>query len=722
MVRKSLVLLLAAILTVSVLQVPLGTAGKAEVEVTVAPVSFAFPGLTYEGEQGFYFNGTSYVPLAFIHKGTTYVPLRFVAEALGKQITWEAQKATVHIRDGEPPKLPAKGDGELPPAEWGKTLVLQPPYAQIRLNIHGTERQGPVAQGIYVNGKNEVPLTLNYQGTLYMPVRYIAESFDKKVEWDQKTQTISISGDGPAQNKEQELTIYWDYSQPYDLRMDSIEPIVAFNDFRIFVLNHVMEGLMRLDRDGHPVPGMAEQVQVSDDGLIYTFHIREAKWSDDSPVTAQDFVYAWKDVLKRGDMNYLLKRVEGVEEYREKRAERDDKILQGEDLPLIEPENVGLHALDSNTLQVTLAKPDPGFLTLVAHPAFFPVQKEYAEREGYDFGMKGKLLFNGPFMINFINAGSIYLEKNPQYWNSDQVRLERINVAISNQVEFDIKKYDSQYYDFVMIDNDKDIQTVKDHAGHMTADRPMFYYALFNNQSTLFSNKKLRQAAALLIDRKMIGINDVSREAEGIITRDLSGEENEFRFEHEIILVERNVEKAKALIVEAKREMGVDQLPKVQFVVWDYPEKRYKNMVEQIVSDLRQGGFIVEVLPVHPYASSRMYKEGTYDLGLQGWIYDYDNPLNFLETLSSFHPENSTFHQNEWYDEMLEQADKTNDLAERTQLIADMEKYLVDDAVIVPLYTKPRHFLQQNDVKGVIHETFASPFDFTHAYLSGNDR
>ncbi len=210
------------------------------------------------------------------------------------------------------------------------------------------------------------------------------------------------------------------------------------------VLNNVMEGLYRLDKNNEPVEGMAKSVDISKDKLSYTFKLRDAKWSDGKPVKAQDFEYSWKRALDpktKSEYAYMLYPVKGAEKFNTKKGKAED---------------VGVKALDDKTLEVKLEQPVPYFLGLTAFSTFNPLRKDVVEKHGEQYATEpDKMIYNGPFVLSKWNHNKDFqYKKNDNYWEKDVVKLDEINVSIVKDMNQKMNLYSTNKVDFSALGED----------------------------------------------------------------------------------------------------------------------------------------------------------------------------------------------------------------------------------------------------------------------------
>ncbi|MGL5574014.1 MAG: peptide ABC transporter substrate-binding protein, partial [Sarcina sp.] len=186
------------------------------------------------------------------------------------------------------------------------------------------------------------------------------------------------------------------------------------------VIANAFEGLMKIGADEKPTYGVAKEHTLSEDGLVYTFKLREeAKWSDGSSVTADDFDYAWKRALNpdtAATYAYQLYYIKGAEAYNKKEGKVED---------------LGIKVVDDYTLEVTLENPTPYFVELLAFPTYYPVKKDIVEANKAWATKPETYISNGPFkMVEFNQKQSLVFKKNEHYWNKDKIKLETLDVRM----------------------------------------------------------------------------------------------------------------------------------------------------------------------------------------------------------------------------------------------------------------------------------------------------
>ena len=273
----------------------------------------------------------------------------------------------------------------------------------------------------------------------------------------------------------------------------SFDPPIGFDSASWNALNNLMEGLTRLGKDHQPEAATAEKWDVSEDGKTYTFHIREdAKWSNGDDVTAKDFEFAWKRLLNPATGSaaaFLGYFIEGGEEFNSGEGSAD---------------NVKVKAVDDKTFEVTLTSPQAYFLSVIANPAFFPINEKVATENPEWFSEAESFVGNGPFnLASWEHDTKFVMEKNDQYWDAENVNLDRVEWAIVDDTNTEYQMYQAGDLDVSDVPaelSDKLFEEGKVQVEDQAGD----YFYRFNVTKEPFQNVNIRKAFALAVDQQKI--------------------------------------------------------------------------------------------------------------------------------------------------------------------------------------------------------------------------
>ena len=488
----------------------------------------------------------------------------------------------------------------------------------------------------------------------------------------------------------------------------SLDPAIAKGTHESFVIYQAFEGLMRYDENDELVPGQAESYEVSEDGMTYTFKLRDGlKWSNGDPLTAKDFEYAWKRVIDpelASEYSFQITTyVKGAEEYFNGEGSIDD---------------VGIKALDDKTLEVQLKAPTPYFLDITAFYTLLPVnEKVVSENPDWAKDPQGtEFVSNGPFKITEWNhKENIKMVKNDNYFEADKVKLDGLYFDILEDDNTAYQKYEGGEYDVLV--QPAPAVTAK----ALQADDPELkmgkdigtYYFEFNTTKKPFSNAKVREALSLALDRKTI-VENIAQggqiPAEGMVPLGLNDDTDKDFREANGNLVAEDVAKAKELLAEGLKEEGMtaDDLKNVTL---SYNTDEAHKKIAQAVQEMWKQNLGIEInlenMEFQVLLDNR--KAGNFEIARAGWIGDYKDPMTMLDLYMTDNPQNDSKWSNKEYDELLKKAAASPDQKVRMDSMKAAEKILMEEKPIIPIYfyTQPR--LEKSNVTGVYKPLLAYP-------------
>lgn len=475
-----------------------------------------------------------------------------------------------------------------------------------------------------------------------------------------------------------------------DVEVQSMDCQVATDGTSFEVQAATIEGLYSIDKDGNPVPGMAESEEVSKDGLTRTLKLRDAKWSNGDPVTANDFVFAWRRAVdpKLASEYAFMLGIAGVK--------NADAISRGE-MPL---EDLGVKALDDKTLQVTLDTPVAFFDSLMYFPTYYPVNQKFFEQCGDQYASTPEtLLSNGPFKIASYEpaAASIELVKNPDYWDAGKVKLDGIKYQVIKETQQALLSYQSGDLDVAKISGEQVEQYENDPEYH-SVQMGYLWYISPNQKVAGLENVNLRKAIALSFDKQAIVDNvlkDGSEEADYAVPKGLATGPDGSDFREDPSGVRNSylkTDKAKALDYynKAKAELGKDSFTYTMIVEDTESAINVAQFIQQEIQTTLPG-MTINIQQMPKKERVEKMEKGDFELGLTRWGPDYADPMTYLDMWTTHSPNNYGFWSNKDYDALIESC-KKGELAakpeERWQACKDAEKLVMDDAVIFPIYQK----------------------------------
>ncbi len=462
------------------------------------------------------------------------------------------------------------------------------------------------------------------------------------------------------------------------------------------VIMNTFEGLMKTDANNKAIPGIAEKYEVSADGMVYTFHLRDAKWSDGQAVTAGDFEYSWKRALSpelASEYSFQLYYLKNGEAYFEGTGSADA---------------VGVKAIDEKTLQVTLESPTPYFLELTSFYTYFPVRKDMVEKNLETWGSDPTTAIgNGPFKLQEYKTGSeLVLVKNQAYYNADAVKLEKITMLMINDTATALTAYESNEVDVLdELPNQEIPNLMASNDEFLVLPYLANYYYLFNTKEKPFDDVRVRKALSLAVDRRALVdtiLKDGSTPASGFLPyglKDSNGED--FREKNGNFYIDpekADLEQAKKLLADAGYPDGKG-FPKVQLLY--NTSSTHKTIAEAIQEMWKKNlGIDLEMTNMEWAVFQSTLSEGKFQVAKANWFGDYVDPMTFLDLWTSDSGKSYTGWASPAYDEAIANAKKMSG-TERDQNLYKAEALLMEDASVMPLYYYVDTMMVKKKVQGL---------------------
>jgi len=503
-----------------------------------------------------------------------------------------------------------------------------------------------------------------------------------------------------SKNKKKEVTLVSTTDVP------QLDPTKTTDSTSIIVTNNVFEGLYRLDGDNKPTPGIAESVEVSDDKKTYTFKLRkDAKWSDGSAVTADDFIYAWKRALDpktAAEYAYILQDLKNA-----------NKIMAGD----AELDELGVKKVDDQTLEVQLEAPAPYFLGLTSFPTYLPLKQSFVEDKGDKFATSvDTMVFNGPFVLDKwqANAGWTY-KKNPDYWDRASVKMDQINVKVVKEISTGVNLFESKEVDFAPITSEFVSQYEKSE-DYKTRPDARINFLRFNQKNKALKNKNIRKALALGFEKQGITdviLNDGSKPANFIVAKDFTftPDGEDFRTKYPD-LQSYDADAAKKAWDAGLKELGVKT---VELSMLSRDEDAFKKVSEYLKGDLEKHlpGLTINIKQ-QPFKNFLdLESKGDYDISAAGWGPDYQDPMTFLDMWLTGGSFNRMEYSNKKFDDLIKGAKQQADEAKRWSDMQEAEKILLtDDYAIAPIYQKGEAYLQRTNIDKLYRHPFGADMSF----------
>ena len=496
--------------------------------------------------------------------------------------------------------------------------------------------------------------------------------------------------------------------------VETIDPALNQSADGANYITLLSDNLLRMDKDGKVAPSLAQKYEVSDDGLTWTFHLRDGlKWSDGSDFTANDFVYSWQRMVDPDIAAPYAETVLGmVEGYDEAIGKPDEN---GNQTTTPDITKLRVEAPDDKTFVVHMSHPTPYFDKLAAFAALSPVKKDVVEAKPDGWTLDPKTYIStGPFKLAEWKSGSyLMLEKNENYWNKDAVKLDGIKCLLMEDQNAAFSAYESG--DALMIKDipTQEITTLQKRPDYRLDPQIGTYFIDLNNTLDEFKDAKVRQALSLALDRKYISETITAGTytpakgfvPAGVVDWDASAWEDHITDPSVYINVDDyqgNLAKAKELLKEAGHENGAG-LPTIVYSTNDQSyHKKIAEYLQQVWGEL---GVKVEVNIVEWKSFTPQRRSGNYQAARDGWVMDYNDPSNILQLTSTGNGNNSSKYSNPEYDALLEKAANEADPQTRFGYFHQAEEMLMRDMGVTPLLYYNEMYLQSDKIKDSYHTT-----------------
>lgn len=492
----------------------------------------------------------------------------------------------------------------------------------------------------------------------------------------------------------------------------TMDPSIATDEASFNFLAATTEGLYRLDENAKITEGIATGHEVSEDGLTWTFTLREdATWGNGDPVTAHDFVYAWRRAVNPDTGSeygpYMMNNV----------IKNAKEVSSGE----LAVEKLGVKADGDYTLVVNLENPTPYFESLTTFGTFFPLNQEFVEEQGDKFATSSDtVLANGPYTLeNWESTSDSWeLVKNDNYWDADAVKMDKLTFKVVKDPQTAVDLYESGTMDRIDLSSDL-VDKYSTHEDYVVSPDTFVHFIKFNQTtSEALANRNIRAAISRAFNKQALVdeiLNNGSIAANGLIPKDFtplpeSGED--FR-EVSGDLVTYDLEKAKKLWKKGLEEVGTDTV-ELELLTGD--DETTKTMVEYLANQLSTNlpGLEINLKQVPKEQRLDLDTKMDYQLQVSRWGPDFLDPFTFMNLWTTKSGNNMMGYSNPEYDKLVNETATTlaTDNAARYENFLEAEKILFEDAAIAPIYQSSRAQLISPKVKGI----HVNPFGATYEY------
>jgi oligopeptide transport system substrate-binding protein len=458
----------------------------------------------------------------------------------------------------------------------------------------------------------------------------------------------------------------------------TLDPNLSDATWEDFIIGDLMMGLATEDSMARPVPGMAERWETSADGLTWTFHLRDTQWSDGTPLTAHDFLFAWRRVLdpktaaSYAYFPYIIKNAEPINAGK----------LPGSAL--------GAYARDPRTLEVHLEHPAPYLLEMLTHGSMMPVPRHVVEAKGKDWTRPGNYVGNGAFMLKeWIPNDHITVVKNPRFFDAANVALEQVVYYPTDDYAAALRRLRAGELDAADRLENNQFAWIKKNMPELLDPVPQLIMDMIQVNLTKkpFDDIRVRRALNLSINREAITGRIIPvgyLPAYNLVppgTANFPGG-NALDF-HDLPYPQRTAE-AQRLMREAG--FGPDKRLRTTYMIRSTAAGSYRAVAAALQQMFALVYVDASIIPTDGQVFYKQIQEHDFDMAQPGWQADFNDASNFLDLFRTGGGNNWAAYSNPAFDRMLQSAQDDIDLESRGRKLAAAETILLKDQALMPLF------------------------------------
>lgn len=477
-----------------------------------------------------------------------------------------------------------------------------------------------------------------------------------------------------------------------DAEPSTMDPQLAQGMPEMHIMRDLFVGLIDEAPDASLIPGVAEKWDISEDGKTYTFHLRDSKWSNGSPVTADDFVYAWQRAVNPAvgsKYAFFLYPIVGAED-----------IATGKEKDL---SKLGVKALDDKTLEVHLNNPTPYFLGMLVNAVAYPVPKAVVEKYGKDWTKPENIVSNGAFtMSEWKPQAVITLNKSPNYYGASDVKLDKVQYIPTEEQSTALKRYRAGELDFTSDVPSEQLEWIKANLKeelHIAPYLGVFYYGFNLTKPPFKDNPKLREALTLAIDRDPITEN-VTKAGE-IPTHSwvVPGIDHYTAYQPEYSKLSKAERHELAKKRYAEAGYSKEKPLKVELL---YNTTEANKQISIAIAAMWKQVLGVETELVNKEWKSYLADRRAYNTQVfrGSWIGDYNDANTFLDMFVTGGGSNTIGLADAEYDKLIRQAAEEQDMQKRADIFRQAEKRLLESYAVIPIYNFVSKHMVKPYVKG----------------------
>ena len=495
-----------------------------------------------------------------------------------------------------------------------------------------------------------------------------------------------------------------------DSDLSSMDPQIASDGLSFEVIATTMEGLYSTAANGSAQPALAKKTEVSKDGLKYTFTLRDAKWSNGTPVTAKDFVYAWRRLVnpKMASDYAFMMGIAGVK--------NADACAAGKK-PVTD---LGVSAPNDRTFVVDLERVVPFFPSLLSFPSFYPANQAFVESKGDQYALTPEATLScGPFKLNdWYHGSSFKVVRNASYWDSGAIKLDAINFKVVLDSQSAVLEYESHAADYVRLTGEL-VERYRNRKDFTSTLGSYLWYLSVNLKKGDLKNMNLDNAIAYAFDRGKIAnlvLRDSSRPANYFVPAALATgpDGKDFRATAPKYYTEGKA-KAREYWTKAKAELG-KSAEKIELLYED--SEASKKVAEFLKAEIETtlDGITIDLKSQPKKTRLKLMQGGEYEIGLTRWGPDYQDPMTYLDLFVTGGAMNFGGYSDPEYDKLVELCTSGKlSLKDRWETMKKAEGVLLKGGGPIPVYQTGASMLWNPKASGYINNAVGVPFTYKYA-------
>ncbi len=477
----------------------------------------------------------------------------------------------------------------------------------------------------------------------------------------------------------------------------SLDPHKVSGDWENRVVGDLFEGLMTEAANGDVILGMAASYEMSEDGTVYTFKLKEGlKWSDGTPLTAADYEYSFKrlfDAQNAANYAWLQFAIKNAEEYNKGEVAVDE---------------VGVKALDELTLEFTLKEPTPYFLGTLTHYTAYPVPRHKIEEFGEAWVKLENIAVNGPYKpTEWVPGSHVKSVINTEWYAPETLKIDDVIYTTLEDNPTALRTFEAGNFDWITAFPKDQFKRIEKDMPNTIRVKPMagLYYYVINNTVEPFNDPELRNALSMAVNRKVlaekvVGTGEVP--AYSWVPPGMANYGETAQVSWAETPYSERVKKAKE-ILESK---GYNKKNPLKFTLRYNTDDNHKRVAVAVAAMWKGLGIEVELYNTEVKVHYGDLDQSDFQVARAGWLADYNDPMNFLSLLHAGFGNNYGHYENAQYVELIKTANQELDLTKRAELLKQAEQIALDEAAAIPLYYYVTENLVSPKIKGWEHNVF----------------